>query len=100
MLSDREGLAVNDVAAGAESAPVERVAIAPAPTALDGQDVAMGELGATAHEPAAIDEIVEPAGTPPIAVTDAEIATMTEMRGWFTEALAERLPAAQLLYWT
>lgn len=74
MLSDREGLAVNDVAAGAESAPVERVAIAPAPTALDGQDVAMGELGATAREPAAIDEIVEPAGTPAIAMSDAESA--------------------------
>jgi spore photoproduct lyase len=26
--------------------------------------------------------------------------TMTEMRGWFTGAVAERLPAAQLLYWT
>lgn len=74
MLSDREGLAVNDVAAGAESAPVERVAIAPAPTALDGQDVAMGELGATAREPAAIDEIIEPAGTPAIAMSDAESA--------------------------
>lgn len=74
MLSDREGLAVNDVAAGAESAPVEQVAIAPAPTALDGQDVAMGELGATAREPAVIDEIIEPAGTPAIAMTDAESA--------------------------
>lgn len=74
MLSDREGLAVNNVAAGAESAPVERVAIAPAPTALDGQDVAMGELGATAREPAAIDEIIEPAGTPAIAMSDAESA--------------------------
>ena len=74
MLSDREGLAVNDVAAGTESAPVERVAIAPAPTALDGQDVAMGELGATAREPATIDEVVEPAGAPAIAMTDAETA--------------------------
>lgn len=74
MLSDREGLAVNDVAAGAESAPVERVAIAPAPTALDRQDVAMGELGVTAREPAAIDEIIEPAGTPAIAMSDAESA--------------------------
>ena len=26
--------------------------------------------------------------------------TMTEMREWFTEALAERLPDARLLYWT
>jgi spore photoproduct lyase len=26
--------------------------------------------------------------------------TMAEMRGWFSEALAQRLPGAQLLYWT
>ena len=26
--------------------------------------------------------------------------TMTEMRGWFTEALSERLPQGRLLYWT
>ncbi|MBC2959035.1 radical SAM protein [Nocardioides deserti] len=26
--------------------------------------------------------------------------TMTEMRGWFTDALAARLPGAPLLYWT
>jgi spore photoproduct lyase len=26
--------------------------------------------------------------------------TMTELRGWFEAALAERLPQAQLLYWT
>lgn len=89
MLSDREGLAVNDVAAGTESAPVERVAIAPAPTALDGQDVAMGELGATAREPAAIDEIIEPAGSPAIAMTDAEAARQAVL-----EAEAEAAAAA------
>ncbi|MDK8871599.1 SPOR domain-containing protein [Paracoccus sp. SSJ] len=50
-LTDRTGLAVNSVAAGAESAAVERVAIAPSATPLEGQDVAMGELGATAQEP-------------------------------------------------
>ena len=27
-------------------------------------------------------------------------AVMTEMRGWFTDALAERLPGSPLLYWT
>jgi spore photoproduct lyase len=26
--------------------------------------------------------------------------TMTEMRGWFSEALADRLPQGRLLYWT
>ena len=25
---------------------------------------------------------------------------MREMRGWFEQALADRLPAAQVLYWT
>jgi spore photoproduct lyase len=25
---------------------------------------------------------------------------MSELRGWFEAALAERLPQAQLLYWT
>lgn len=74
MLSDREGLSVNDVAAGAESAPVERVAIAPAPTALDGQDVAMGELGATAREASVTDEPVEETGAAVVAMTDADAA--------------------------
>lgn len=74
MLSDREGLAVNGVAAGAGAAPVERVAIAPAPTALDQQDVAMGELGATAREAAAEDDFVEDAGAPVVATSDAEAA--------------------------
>ncbi|WP_374636575.1 SPOR domain-containing protein [Paracoccus sp. (in: a-proteobacteria)] len=50
-LTARTGLAVNSVAAGSEAAPVDRVAIAPQPTALNGQDVAMGELGASAQEP-------------------------------------------------
>jgi spore photoproduct lyase len=26
--------------------------------------------------------------------------TMAELRGWFEDALAERLPQARLLYWT
>ncbi|WP_134724418.1 SPOR domain-containing protein [Paracoccus luteus] len=76
-LSDRTGLAVNAVAAGTGAAPVERVAIAPAPTALSGQDVAMGELGATAHEPAAASDqpLVEDAADT-VALTDAEAARL------------------------
>lgn len=50
-LTDRTGLAVNSVAAGSEAARVDRVAIAPQPTALEGQDVPMGALGASAQEP-------------------------------------------------
>ncbi len=74
VLSDREGLAVNGVAAGAGSAPVERVAIAPGGTALDQQDVAMGELGATARQAAAEDDFVEETAAHAIATTDAETA--------------------------
>ncbi len=56
-LTHRMGLAVNSVAAGAESAAVDRVAIAPQAATLDGQDVAMGELGATAQEPSHLVEL-------------------------------------------
>nr|WP_010392433.1 SPOR domain-containing protein [Paracoccus sp. TRP] len=50
-LTDRIGLAVNTVAAGTEPGQVDQVAIAPSSTPLGGQDVPMGELGATAQEP-------------------------------------------------
>lgn len=79
MLSDRAGFAVNDVAAGAESAPVERVAIAPAPTALSGQDVAMGELGVTAREAPVTDEVVEENALPVVAMSDTESARLARI---------------------
>ena len=50
-LTERTGLAVNDVAAGREAGQVDRVAIAPQATGLGAQDVPMGELGASAQEP-------------------------------------------------
>uniref|UniRef100_UPI0018EEE238 SPOR domain-containing protein n=1 Tax=Paracoccus binzhouensis TaxID=2796149 RepID=UPI0018EEE238 len=50
-LTERTGLAVNTVAAGDEPAAVDRVAIAPSTTPLTGQDLPMGEFGATAQEP-------------------------------------------------
>lgn len=74
-LTDRGGLAVNDVAAGREAAPVDRVAIAPAGAVLDSQDVPMGELGATARAAQGASDmpVTEPMnGT--IAMTDAEAA--------------------------
>lgn len=74
MLSDREGLAVNDVAAGTAATPVERVAIAPARTTLDAQDVAMGELGATAREAAGADDYLGEPGAAAVAMSDAEVA--------------------------
>ncbi len=50
-LTERTGLAVNNVAAGREAGQVDRVAIAPQATGLGEQDVPMGELGASAQEP-------------------------------------------------
>lgn len=78
-LTDRTGLAVNDVAAGTAPAPVQQVAIAPATTALDGQDVAMGQLGATAQTPTvASDEPVAADLPATVALTDAEAARLAE----------------------
>lgn len=59
-LSDHTGLAVNSVAAGAEAGRVDSVAIAPQATALEGQDVPMGALGATAQEPSHMVELPLP----------------------------------------
>ena len=50
-LTNHTGLAVNSVAGGQVLSPTEQVAIAPAPVDLSADDVAMGELGATAREP-------------------------------------------------
>ena len=91
-LTDRGGLAVNEVAAGSRPAPVDKVAIAPSPTALDGQDVAMGELGATAREPQAVSEAeVADADLPALALTDAQAARRAE-----EEAAAEAAVQADL----
>lgn len=88
MLSDRSGLAVNDVAAGTESAPVEQVAIAPAPTALDGQDVAMGKLGASARAATVTDDVAEEAAAPVLAVSDAEVARLARAEAEAAQAAA------------
>lgn len=50
-LTERTGLAVNNVAAGRDAGQVDRVAIAPQATGLGAQDLPMGELGASAQEP-------------------------------------------------
>nr|HRO15584.1 SPOR domain-containing protein [Paracoccus sp. (in: a-proteobacteria)] len=76
-LSDRTGLAVNEIAGGAEPSAADKVAIAPAPTALDGQDVAMGALGATARQSAVIEEPVPAPTEAAIALSDAEAAART-----------------------
>lgn len=75
-LTDRTGLAVNTVAGGGNAKAADKVAIAPAPTALDGQDVAMGELGATAQNPTVTSEAVEAPAPVAIALTDSEAARL------------------------
>ena len=50
-LANYSGLTVNEVAAGAASAPVQELALAPSASELTGDDVAMGALGVEAREP-------------------------------------------------
>lgn len=93
-LTERTGLAVNDVAAGEKAVPVEKVAIAPAPVALDGQDVAMGEMGATAQPAPTVDDAPQ-AASPVVAVSDADAARIASERAAVaTEPVAELPPVA------
>lgn len=50
------GLSVNEVPAGVAIPPQAEIAIAPAPVGLTPEDVAMGQLGATARAPGALSE--------------------------------------------
>ncbi|SDD68831.1 Sporulation related domain-containing protein [Paracoccus isoporae] len=74
-LARNGGLSVNEVAAGVSVPPNAEIAIAPAPTGLEEDDVAMGELA----DPAALDAMAEQVPLsmperPVIAVADAEAA--------------------------
>lgn len=74
-LARNGGLSVNEVAAGVNVPPNAEIAIAPAPTGLEEDDVAMGELA----DPAALDAMAEQVPLnmpeePVIAVADAEAA--------------------------
>lgn len=75
-LSARTGLAVNAVAAGDKAGVPDRVAIAPAATPLEAQDVPMGALGATARAPVSAEEQAVPDSQPKVvaALTNAQIA--------------------------
>lgn len=74
-LTQNSGLSVNEVAAGVEIPPSAEIAIAPAPTGLENDDVAMGELADSAALDAMRDEIVPVSPDDPvIAVSDAETA--------------------------
>lgn len=71
----RTGLAVNSVAAGADARPANQVAIAPEATGLGDEDVAMGDLGATARQPSRETELpLEAMNARIVALSDAESA--------------------------
>ncbi|MFV0291932.1 MAG: SPOR domain-containing protein [Paracoccus sp. (in: a-proteobacteria)] len=75
------GLAVNEVAAGVNVPPSAEIAIAPAPTGLEEDDIAMGELANSAALTAVADEIVPVMPQDPVvAVSDADV-----MAGFATE---------------
>lgn len=94
-LSDRTGLAVNQVAGGVTARPADRVAIAPQATGLDAQDVAMGQLGATAQPGVAAEEEAVPADEAPvIAMTDAQVTARIAEEKKAAEAAA--LAAAEV----
>ena len=89
-LSERSGLAVNQIAAGAEPRPVSEVAIAPGPTGLTADDVAMGKLGATARATALTEEIpADPNARDVIAMSDAEAARRAAEQAAADAAAAE-----------
>lgn len=91
-LTSYTGYAVNDVAEGAETQPTQQVAIAPAPTGLSDEDVAMGRLGATAREPASTSEVpLSFAGDPIVPLSDSESRALAEAEA---AAAAERLAFA------
>ena len=91
-LTNYTGYAVNTVAEGVEHQPAQQVAIAPAPVGLSDEDVAMGQLGATAREPATSPEVpLSFAGDPIVPLSDSEARALAEARA---EAEAQRLALA------
>lgn len=90
-LSDRTGLAVNTVAAGARPARTDRVELAPGATGLETQDVPMGALGATAQQPSRVDLPLLDESARVIAQSDGETAAAAVAAA---AALNEELSAA------
>lgn len=78
-LTNYTGYAVNTVAEGVEQQPTQQVAIAPAPVGLSDEDVAMGQLGATARDPATTSEVpLSFAGDPIMPLSDREARDQAE----------------------
>jgi cell division protein FtsN len=74
-LTNHTGLAVNTVAGGDTASPAQQVSIAPGATELSDDDVAMGELGATAREPSNPSETpLTFAGEPIVPMSNSEVA--------------------------
>lgn len=92
-LTNHTGLAVNSVAGGETAVPAQEVAIAPAPVELSEDDVAMGQLGATAREPSNPSETpLTFAGEPIVPLSDSEARAQAEAQA---AAAAERALADQ-----
>lgn len=78
-LTSYTGYAVNDVAEGADPAPIDQVAIAPAVAGLTDDDVAMGEFGLTAREPSQQSDVpLSFAGEPVAPLSDSERQAQAE----------------------
>lgn len=91
-LTNYTGYAVNTVAEGVEHQPAQQVAIAPTPVGLSDEDVAMGQLGATAREPATTSEVpLSFAGDPIVPLSDSEARALAEAQA---AAEAQRLAMA------
>ncbi len=87
-LTGHTGFAVNTVSGGAEADLVDQVGIAPSATPLDDSDVAMGQLGATAREPAEADLPVAFDSEAVIALQDSEAAAAAARAAAEAEAAA------------
>ncbi len=93
-LTSYTGYAVNNVAEGGETQPVQQVAIAPSASVLTDDDVAMGALGASAHEPQTVPEVpLSFDGEPITPMSDSEARALAAARA---AAETERLAAANL----
>lgn len=86
----RAGLAVNAVAAGAEARPANQVAIAPDATGLGDEDVAMGDLGASARQPSRATEL-------PLEATNARIVALSDAEAAAARAEAQALAAQAVI---
>ncbi|MDP0925830.1 SPOR domain-containing protein [Paracoccus onubensis] len=90
-LTNYTGYAVNNVAEGADTVPVDQVAVVSSEIALADEDVAMGQLGAEAREPTQQSEVPLSFDGEPIApLSDSEMREIAEAE---SQAAAEHAAA-------